>query len=414
MAEYHRHRRFRNVGRAIGHGVVNPFAQLTRFAAPPSSTTPISQSALQDSVFGMTGPSPTMRERPRTVSINSDGDVEMNQGMQDMGLSHGIALHFADGSGQGSSSGSDGGSRAVAVSSASTGGVGPKMMKETPITIQQHHFGLPETVTKVITQTSYISSANFSSVASGANPRFQVRLNTPYDWFVTALGTASAGGSITPGIYEYPIRYSNTTTPTWPSTLQFFPTTLTATERPQWREYFEKHYAYYAVLGCEYEITFMNPMLVGGCDSVIATYKDSYSATNATQVHPSSVSFGDMEQWPDVSFFRVPSTGDNDLSKAYKTIKGYYRPGSMKTSVENDEDMKTWTKVGSQPSLTELLTIVCGKSWDNNQSYPTLLNIRIDMRWIVQYKDIKNPFRWPHVGQTPITVAAPGDIVANP
>ena len=120
---------------------------------------------------------------------------------------------------------------------------------------------------------------------------------------------------------------------------------------------------------------------------------------------------GYMEQWPDVKFRRVASASEN-RAQAFETIKGFYRPGQNKNSVENDEDIKTWTKVGSLPSLTETMTVALSKAWDNAIVEPTGLNIRIDMRWIVQYKDTWPILHWPATisDQISYNITVPQDI----
>lgn len=304
------------------------------------------------------------------------------------------------------------GAESRALTTTNSSGGTRTMLKETPISIQRHHFGLPETVTKVLTQTSYVTAIT-GGASSSATRSIQFRLNTPYDWFTTSVATPTTSSAYSFGVWGNPVQPG--IQKAWPATLGTYPATL-LDKRPQWREYFEKHYAYYTVLGLEYELTLMNPSTIPGDDVVAATFKDSYSSTNATFIHPVGRALRDMEQWPDVNFIRVPAAGDLDTRSAYKTIKGYYRPGSAKTSVENDEDMKTWTKTtaGTLPSLIELMTVSFGKAWDNCVPGANPVMVRMDMRWIVQYKDLKNEYRWPHAGQTAVTVSAPTDILFSP
>lgn len=280
-------------------------------------------------------------------------------------------------------------------------------LRETPIDMQSPHYGLPETRTAVLTQTSYLAVIPPDLV--GNTTQFRIRLNTPVDWFfTTTLTSAAAGATYSAGLYTNLMRTNNSNV--WSTPPFNFPTTLSALERPQWRTYWESHYQYYTVLGLEYKMTFHNPQQNPGCDMVVATFTDSFSTTNANNVHPLNASMQVMENWPDVTFRRVSSAGDNDFSKAYETIKGYWRPGQVKSSVENDEDIRTWTKVGSLPSLTEMLTVSVSKAWDNTVA-TTGLNVRMDMRWIVQYKDLAPQYRWPTSGQTSIAVVAPSDIL---
>lgn len=403
MARYHPNQRWNNLANAAGHMVFNPFAQLTRIADPGPRAIPFDENAPQyqrfTSSITSSAPEPAAKRQrttptmlPARVPNDDDEDMEtavnMIEPMRGGGGDGGVTTLAARGGPPGSGTPGGGG------------------LKETPITLQQHHFGLPDTRTVVLTQTSYL--AVIPQDTNGATTIFQLRLNTPVDWFATTgLATAVPGAAFGAGLYTNRIPVSQNGT--WPASTQTFPNVLSASERPQWRTYWEKHYTYYTVLGCEYTLTFLNPQTNFNADQVVATFMDSYSATNATNIHPTTATLQVMEHWPDVKFRRVSSAGDGNMSRAYETIKGYYRPGTMRSSVENDEDIKTWTKVGSLPSLTELLTVCVAKAWDNSNA-TTGLNVRMDMRWIVQYKDLQVNFRWP-AGQTAVTVSAPADIV---
>ena len=284
------------------------------------------------------------------------------------------------------------------------------LLKETPITLQSHHFGLPQTKTVVLTQTSYLSA--IAPETTNDTTEFKMRLNTPVDWFITTgFTTPASGAAYDPGLFTVIMPVKNTAV--WPVTASQvdFPNDLSNNESPQWRTFWEKQYQYYTVLGLEYELTFQNPQVNASCDIVVATYQDSYSANNATNIHPPGVAMGYMEQWPDVKFRRVASASEN-RAQAFETIKGFYRPGQNKNPVENDEDIKTWTKVGSLPSLTETMTVALSKAWDNAIVEPTGLNIRIDMRWIVQYKDTWPILHWPATisDQISYNITLPQDI----
>lgn len=320
--------------------------------------------------------------RPRTVTNDSDENMELA-----VGLTEGM------------------GAPERAMTSSATTGSG--LLKETPIDMQQEHYGLPQTKTVVLTQTDYVSMISGSTQASPTY--FQLRLNTPQDWFVTTgIATPVPSSGYAVGLYGYILPTG--TAVAWPASLTPFPNTLSTTERPQWRAWWEKQYQYYTVLGVEVEVTFMNPSTTPGADAVIMNFTDSFSANNSTNVHPLDGTVPQMEQWPDVNFQRVKSSGDNNLSNAYSVVKKFYRPGQNKASVENDEDIKTWTKVGSLPSLTETMTFMVAKAWDNAASQRVGVNVRMDMRWIVQYKDLWPAFNWP-AQQTTITQTAPTDIL---
>lgn len=297
--------------------------------------------------------------------------------------------------------------RGSAVPSQSTGGMG----QETRITPQRPHYGLPNTHTAVLPFTSYFSVV--TGVTTGSLPtKFSIRLNTPYDTIISAYSTPVAGAGFGSGLYDKLV--GTTTGVLWQATLLNFPSAPTtgSAESPQWRDWWDQMYAYYAVIGLEYEFTIVSPQRLVNNDVCIASYIDTFSTTNSTLVHPVSVSLHEMSYWPDVSFTKISGRTDGSTENTYRTIKGHYRPGQAHKNVENDEDVKTWTKVGSIPSLNENLTLCFGKGWNNDISTGTPLNVRMTLRWIVQFKDLSNQVRWPTVSQTPFSLTAPTDIIS--
>jgi hypothetical protein len=293
----------------------------------------------------------------------------------------------------------------VALRSMGGGGpVGGKGSRETPIAIQRPHFGLQDTVTVVLAGDNY-----FSVIAPTTNTQLctnvQFRLTSLLDRMITTRVSPSPSQAFAAGVYDkvIPIRSSATS---WPSSLTAFPTL--ATDLLQWRAYYNKMYQYYAVLGVEYTIDVVNATNDFNRDVVMVSYVDTYSSNNATSVHPTNATLAEMKQWKDVSWKLVRSANAGYTEQT--SVKGYYKPGQAKTNVENDEYIKTWTKVGSAPSLTEILTLGFSNSWMNDTSNGKV-NVRISWRYIVQYKDLLPVYNYPTSGQTSVSVTAPTDIL---
>ena len=396
--------------RALQITGANPFAQLSRFAdtskkyppskpyiAPtpsskPQSTTPVKRQK--------TGPDSYVTPQKASKDTPKISPVELKRKM----LTRIEESEDMDVEASGTTA------RAAGPTATTTKGMG----QETPITFMTPSHGLPNTVTQVLNQTTYFSVVTRQVPTDPVY--FTLRLNTPKDWFKgSSPGLATPVGNNTtplpyePGFWSAPLISG--TSASWSATnaAREFPNTLSSNERPQWRDWFETQYQYYAVLGCEYEVTMVNPQLNSMSDIVVAHFFDSYSSENATSVHPKNATFSIMEQWPDVSFKRISSANDGSIEKAYGNVKDFYKPGSMKKNVENDEDVKTWTKVDTVPTLSEEVTFLFAKAWDNQVAPATGLNVRIDMRWIVQYKDLKPTYRWP-ANQSAIVLEAPSGI----
>ena len=280
-----------------------------------------------------------------------------------------------------------------------------KGSQETRITYQRPQYGLSETTTQILPSTTYFSI--ITPTSSQTMTKFQFRLTSLLDSIITGLVDPAPGASYAAGVYDVPMITGSTGVFTNP--LRSFPST--ATDNFQWRNWFSKMYQYYTVLGCEWEITMYNPQTNRNCDIVYATTIDTYSPTNNTNEHPSTATMREMEQWPDVRWGVVRSHATSEGETNTKTISGYYKPGMVKQSVENDEDVKTWTKIGNTPALTEIMNFYVGKSWINDITAATGLNVRLKQRLIVQYKDLNPTFRWPTSTQTAITCTAPTNII---
>ena len=114
-----------------------------------------------------------------------------------------------------------------------------------------------------------------------------------------------------------------------------------------------------------------------------------------------------------------PATSDYVAMPTGTTvIKGHYKPGMIKRNVINDGDVQTWTSTSAQttPSLRDELFIACYK--DPMAASPSGqiigANFRINMKWIVQFKDLKVGARYPGaISQATTTITPPTDITTN-
>lgn len=337
------------------------------------------------------GISPFDKKAIMPTHIDDDDDMHGDQDAQ-------IEAHRATAKAAGSA-----GTR----SQQTTGGMG----QETRITPQQPHYGLSNTVTAVLPHVLYFTAV--TGAVTTSNPTlFKFRLNTPFDTVISTFSTPVASAAYAAGLYDKMAGTGNTST--WQSSLVNYPASTTSgtSEAPQWRDWYSPQYGYYAVIGLEYEITCYNPQRFTNADAVMCTYIDTFSANNATLIHPTNATMHQMQYWPDVDFYKLASRNDGVTIESYRTIKGHYRPGQGHKNVENDEDIKTWTKIGSTPSLNEQMTIGFGKGWTTDVVTPQPVNVRVSLRWICQFKDTANQFRWPTTGQTPISVTGPTDIFA--
>lgn len=276
-------------------------------------------------------------------------------------------------------------------------------------------YGLQETHTTILPFTYWFSAACTSTVTPSVH---KIRLNSVYDFVLTAVTSLAESAQPTPGAcHNRPIGPNGT------GAFNTFPATInngTVVETPWWRNYWSQLYEYYTVLGCEYEIIIQCPQTSSGHQAMVGYTIDAYSttATETGNITP-SVGLAEAMSLKGMNFKVLESAraedGDNDV----KVIRGRYKPGSAKRNIVNDGDVKTWTKTplnGSTsetwtPALTESLNLffwrgpfahVQGGSVGDQQF--TSVNVQVGLKWIVQFKDLRDMARYPRTTPAGTTI----------
>ena len=337
-----------------------------------------------------------------------------------------------------------GGNEGGEAMAARAGGAGPGggVAKETPIsTYPSLSYGVQETHTTVLPWTGWISAGGLDK---GIPAQLKIRMNSPYDMLDVDLDTVGATDGAflsTKGFFHRPFdtdgRYSTSNGVRFPQ--EFADGSNSAAEAPAWREYWAQLYDYYTVLGCEYEIILYNPLQTkayrvntikastfGGttypaqffpvecgsynCDCVVGTQFDTYSetATSTGNVMPPTL-YEEVRQYKNIRW--TPVKGGQTA-----VIRGTYKPGDAKRNIVNDGEVKTWSAVGAKPTTyNEILTL---NFWTDpffnargNDAYTDAdgvdiqvtggamygtINMEINLKYIVQFKDLKVQARYPN------------------
>lgn len=318
----------------------------------------------------------------------------------------------------------------------SSGG-GNTVSKETPISnYPSLTYGLQETHTTILPWTGWLSAGGLDKTTPA---QLKIRLNAPWDMIDVTTQTTPADATIntTKGFYANTWnslgRYNNSTTVAFPE--QFTSNSTEATERPAWREYWVQLYQHYTVLSCEYEIIVHNPLQLMQTDSHLAMMHDTIYVDDGINLGLPSQMNTDIIIGKDIDTFSDTATSTGNVTpaayysqmRAYKNmewipvkggqkqvIRGTYKPGSAKRNIVNDGDVKTWTATGTTlPNLKEYLTLnfwtdpffagAGGNNFDNaglmvgtGTGRKGCCNIEINLRYIVQFKDLKLQARWPN------------------
>ena len=290
------------------------------------------------------------------------------------------------------------------------GGGGPQgVSKETPISnYPSLNYGLQETHTTILPYVTWLTLALDKNATTPI--QLKVRTNSIYDMLDIAIVTPPADDTLFSGAgftnkkvgFNGKSPYSGNAYPVVPTV------GTTATERPQWRDYWAQIYQYYTVLGCEYEIIHVNPIgnhdtisgtaanRVYGGDIICAEQVDTYSDTAAAtgNVMPLTI-LPEVMNFKNIKWHRIEANGGGNNFGNTMIVKGKYTPGSEKRNIVNDGDVKTWTAVGSQPNLKEFLTL---NYWPHPMSAGTAFgaNMQVRLKYIVQFKDLVAQARYPN------------------
>lgn len=287
---------------------------------------------------------------------------------------------------------------------------------ESRVIPQQPHYGLPDVVTVRIPYSTYFSVITNGYIQGTAQDLY-FRTTSLYDIFINTLNTPGNGATYAPGFYNKQVAVG--TASAWPATasqLQFpvVPVAGSATERGQWQEWFRKMYRRYHVGKCHWELTMHNPYASSQADVVVAYTEEAYTSTNTDNVAPGGSYQQLVENWPGFKWALVRSTTIDGLQDNFTTIKGTYYPGQANSLVTNDDEVKTWTPVGTPPTLTEQIHVKFWKSAFNTfqtsaaDNYQPL-NCRLTMTMEVQFRDLIQALKYPTGGGITLDAA---DIVA--
>ena len=350
-------------------------------------------------------------------------------------------------------------------------------MKETPILIAQPTYGLQQTHTATLPICFYLSANDLNFEGCNVKIRMNQPFNPLVSSLTTGAlpGVASKNWLYRSKIKQgdpnqtlrnsanrahFPYHLADVTNPTF---------------EPWWWNYWSKIYEYWTVLACHWEVTISNPMTAKGMTSgstitgtitstgteliqtgtneytitndmpfsgtiasgyevptenktnLVAWQYDSNSSTNTTTgnilpLMPIQYLMG-QEQ---VKYERIEARGQ-DGGGAVTILSGSYRPGMVKRNIFNDGDVKTWRRTGNgggggreDASLQDQLSMFfyahpleanCDRAGADT-GYG--VNLQIRLKYVVQFKDQIDPFKYPRDGATatnPITVST--DILSS-
>ena len=357
------------------------------------------------------------RSGPDQLDPKSPDAKRLRRGDVDLPIHAGNTRHVIDeegdttmgsGSGTGTAPAAPA-ARGMAISSNGSGT--KKSAHETPIIPQTPHYGFPEVATVILPWTGYFSWIS-PSTNTGTSNDFRFLTTNINSILSESVTDPTAGAAFASGLYSRLIKTSYDGT--WTAPLLQFPTFLAGvTEAPTYAAWYKKMYDVYNVNKCEWELLFHNPMTSTNGDLLLAYSEEAYPAGSSSgNTVPDSTTLQQTEQFPDMKWKILKSNTSGAPEHNLTMISGTYYPNKANKNVRNDEDVKTWTNVANNPTLTEQIHLKLLKAPFNEEGFQGV-NVRLHVRLTVQFRDLKTTFRYLS-SSSPETLASYTDVVQNP
>lgn len=182
---------------------------------------------------------------------------------------------------------------------------------------------------------------------------------------------------------------------------------------PKWTNWdaWAKMYQVYTVIKVYYKLTIHHPQNANDNGAVIITHQQSRTASDNDE--NKTIQDGNLYQYLGLENHRKYSVGPGVVDGADKgsftIIEGTYKPGMYKRNVINDTDVKTWNKISDTPDLIDELWVGFFHDplrWNNRAQH---LNCSLEMKAVVQFKDLVEAFRYPAGQSSAINLTTPAD-----
>lgn len=319
---------------------------------------------------------------------------------------------------------------------ASGGGGGPPTgAEETPVDFntREETGCFTETRTAILPVTYYFS---MSGPTRSSPLLARLRMNCPYDILVgNTFANQTEGAPRTAGISfdQHPNSSTN------PAPLATFPTALTGSTAattltsgggtvgdanlyPAWRKWYEKAYESYHTISTDYRITIRNANTGSTADTAVYHEFDAYTSSSTGNVIPDTTSQFYWDTWKRIRSDKVAPKQLANGEEYVKVIQGTWRPGMVMHNVVNSTDIKTWYPTGAAPGTPNpiwveqlVLAIFLGENTPISTVNTAFgVNVKVELRFHVQFKDLRRELRYPISADTDTNFVVPDDVLQVP
>lgn len=169
---------------------------------------------------------------------------------------------------------------------------------------------------------------------------------------------------------------------------------------PAYRRWYAKMYQYAHCMETDWKVTYI-PGDTNEPFQQMSVFEgmDCVSTGNTDRI-PTEEPYGRVAQWPYFKHHIVQTRSNENQNKSF-TLSGKWVPNQSRPNkmIANEEDVKTWTKLGSvdfndrEAGYREDLTLM-HYSNENSSNIAGYWNVRVDLQYKVQFKDLTNRLRW--------------------
>lgn len=316
-------------------------------------------------------------------------------------------------------------------STGSSNGTGETQLSPYP-RIQRNPF--TETLTCALPVTFYLSM----NVVDKTTPVFlKIGLNSPYDILTgNTLVAQTINTTKVKGLSNCASKEISTVNHATFTLNNQFPTTVvgataaTATVTssgaitdsqvvPNYRSIYERIYESYHTIETKWRVTAEYGSNEGNAGATMFIEYDAFTGSSTGQVLPTTKSYQHYKKWNSIGSHRFGARYlANAATESFSnTWDGTWRPGQIARNTRNDEDIKGWYPTGAAPSpiWTEQLVMLAMGDDFSSSTAESCFNLRVDLEYLVQFKDLKAALRYPAVGDTGTNIITiPNDIFQRP
>ena len=276
-------------------------------------------------------------------------------------------------------------------------------------------YGFQETHTTICSYLNFFTCRNIEYDAD--NTTLRLRLNNPglrpESYSTTIAYTAPGVATTSQGFSE---RMKSVDSDDLTYRFPIDPGASNANGGPVWSywETWSQMYQMYAIIKVHYKLTIYHPRSGSNNGVLVITCEESNTSGdnsgNRTAQGGNVYEYLGLKQHKK---YRVgPGSNDGGDSGAYTVIEGTYTPGSIKRNVVNDSDVRTWisTSSASGTDLIDTLFIAFFRDPLSGTTRKQHVNCQLEMKAVVQFKDLKEGFRYPANQAVSTIITNPADM----